>query len=503
MTRRYIAVFLTLLLSGSLLHAGTEKSEADQVTRMLKREVKVHKLKNGITVIMMNRGVTPTVALEISFATGSSHESYDTMGAAHMLEHMLFKGTDRVGTTNYRKEKRLLKKINRLGNRIDAISFRNPHDPRLPELRSRLKKLQKKHARYVVNAPYDSIYTRAGGVGFNASTSRDKTGYYIQLPSDKLELWAKTESERLRKPVFRQFFLERDNVMEERRMRYGSSGSGMLMEHFIATAYSAHPYRHPIIGWESSIKSLTIKKISDFYYKNYIPSRMTITLVGRFDQHKALGILTKYFSSIKKRPEPAPVQVREPEQKGEKRFTVNFDASPLLIMGWHKPTWPAREDYIFDVAAELLGGGKSSRLYRELVLEKKLATSVSVWNGFPGARYDNLFVIYVQPAQGKSTSEIERIIYNEIENLTKHISKAEAKRIQVSLESDIVFSLDTNKGVASLLSYYQTVLGDWTYALTYMQQVRSVTPEDIQRSVKKYLVPSNRTVGLLKREGGK
>ncbi len=238
-----ILIFIAAGLSAKINDAGT----------YLKENVKTFKLSNGITLILLNRGYSPTLAFEIAFRVGSVNETYRTAGAAHMLEHMLFKGTDVIGTKDYKKEKVILKKIEAIGETLDKVRILNPDNVRISHLEKELKKLQKEQRKYVVNSPYDMIYTSNGGVGFNASTSKDMTGYYIELPSKKLKLWAKTESERLRKPVLREFYLERNNVIQERLMRYDSKGTGLLFESFIATAFQSHPYRHPIIGWRSNI----------------------------------------------------------------------------------------------------------------------------------------------------------------------------------------------------------------------------------------------------------
>ncbi len=500
--KRGIVTGVFILFIGSISFSSEVKGgdEADRVNRYLEKNVVTRKLDNGITVIMMNRGFSPTVALEISFAVGSADEQYSTVGAAHLLEHMLFKGTDRLGTRNYEKEKVILRKIEAVGETIDSLKLRDPDHPRLKELRERLARLQKEHQAYVVPSPYDRIYSAKGSVNFNASTSRDKTGYYIQLPSDQLETWAKIESERLRNPVFRQFYLERENVREERRMRYESSGQGLLSEQFIATAFMAHPYGHPIIGWASAIPHLTLDQVRQFYWREYVPDRMTITVVGELDPEKTFQIIKKNFSNISRRPEPRRNGTDEPEQRGERRVTVHFDSNPYLMVGWHKPTSPHRHDYALDLLSGILGGGHSSRLYKTLVVEKKLASSVVTWNGYPAAREDNLFVVFAAPRKGVTTRELEKAIYAELEKATKEISEKEVEMARTRIEAETVFSMDSNRGIASLLSYYQTVMGDWTYVLSYMKVIRTVSAEEIRDVARKYLTEKNRTVGILQKE---
>lgn len=494
--KKYIFSFLLLVLA---VHPDLfGKGDAETAEDFLRNNVVERKLGNGITLLMLNRGFAPTLAMEISFRVGSSDESYRTIGAAHMLEHMLFKGTDRLGTKDFEKEKVLLKKIEALGETLDRLKQKNPSNVLIPELEEGLKKLQKEHSQYVVSSPYDKIYTANGGVGFNASTSRDKTGYYIELPSSKLELWAQLESERLRNPVLREYYLERNNVLQERLMRTDSVGTGLLNEQFIAAAFEAHPYRHPIIGWKSSIENLSIKDIRRFYNTYYIPSRMVITIVGKQDVEATYSIISKYFEGLASKPEPPYPAIQEPLQRGEKRFSLMFESNPYIMIGWHKPTFPDNDDYVCDVIAEILAGGRSSALYRRLVIEKKMVSSISAWNGYPAARYDNLFVIAAAPANGYSLEDVEKEIYSVIDETLKKVTQEDLDKVVVGIESELVFSLDTNKGLGHMISYYQTIFEKWQYIITYLKSVKGVSIQDVHNAAEAYFVPENRIVGFLK-----
>ena len=497
--KRTIAVMAVFFMMSIASGAG---GNIDNAEDYLRRNVVTVKLSNGITVVLLDRGYAPTLAFDLSFSVGSSDESYNTVGAAHLLEHMLFKGTDRIGTTDYARESEIQKKIEAVGETIDRLRASSPGNVMLPELESRLKKLQDEQSKYVVSSPYDRIYSERGGIGFNASTSRDRTGYYVELPASELELWASLESERLRKPVFREYYLERNNVMQERLMRYDSSGEGLLEEKFMATAFEAHPYRHPIIGWRTGIGSLSIRDVRAFYYAHYVPSRMVITIVGRQNTAETLAVIKKYFEGIEARPEPVRFVAAEPEKRGEKRFAVAFDANPLVMIGWHKPTFPSKDDYVCDVVAELLAGGKSSPLYRSIVIEKQLASSLSAWNGYPAARYDNLFVIEAAPVPAVRIGDLEAQIYAGIESAARNVSAEDLARVVNKMESDLVFGLATNKGLAGMLGYYQSVFGKWQYVTDYMKAIRSVTQEDVRAAIKKYFTKENRTVGILERREG-
>ncbi len=484
-------------IAAAILSFAPLSAAENRAGDFLQNNVVHKKLSNGINVLILNRGYSPTLAFDISFRVGSADESYSTAGAAHFLEHMLFKGTDKIGTTDYESEVKILRKIEALGETIDRLKKKNPENPLIPEMKEQLAALEKQAAKYVVSSHYDRIYSENGAVGFNASTSRDKTGYYIELPASGLELWARIESERLLSPVFREFYTERDNVFQERLMRYDSSGNGLLYEQFLATAFMSHSYRHPTIGWKTNTNNLTLKNVRGFFNKYYIPSRMTITVVGKQDPGKTLKIIEEYFGRIKPRPDPGALPVSEPAQSGERRFELRYNSNPYVVMGWHKPAYPSDFDYAFEVIAGVLGSGKTSRLYRSLVLEKKIASSVSVWNGSPGLRYDNLFVVFAAPAEGHSADEVEQAVYSEIARLKDDVSGEEIERVNNSIESQMVFSLASNKGLAGMLSYYQTVHGDWKYLISYPESVSRVDQADISKAVSRYLVKENRTVGTL------
>jgi len=498
MSKKNLGKIFRPLLLFFVITAAAAAAEIKDTGDYFKKKVVQRKLRNGITLVMMNRGYSPIVSLHIAFKVGSVDESYNTQGAAHILEHMLFKGTDRLGTKDYAAEKKILDRIDAVGESLDRLKQINPGSREIAVLEKELQRLHEEHSQYVISSPYDRLYTAMGGVGFNASTSKDMTGYYINLPADRIESWAEIESERLRKPVMREYYLERNNILEERLMRYGSNGSGLLGEAFNAAAFSAHPYRHPVIGWESSIKNMSINDIRHFYNQYYIPSRMIITVVGKHDPEETFKIIEKYFSGIEQKPEPGEVKVVEPVQTGEKRVEVYFNAKPLLMLGWKKPAAPHKDDYVFDLISSLLSDGKSSRLNKSLVLEKKIAASVYTWNGAPGSRYDNMFIVTAVPAEGVKPELVETEILSEIKKLRNEIKPEELERVINMMESSFVFALDSNDGIAHQLSYHQTVTGDWHYIADYMKKITVIKTSNITAVIDKYINNMNRTTAILR-----
>ena len=472
-------------------------------TQTLADKVQEYKLDNGATVLLVERHNSPTVAAYISFSVGGVNEVSTARGVAHLLEHMLFKGTKTLGTKDYQKEKPYLDKIRAVGQQIDLLKNKRDADPQqLQTLREKLASLQKEHRKLVVNNEFSRIYAEHGGVGYNAFTGKDSTTYLINLPANKLELWAAIESDRLANAVFREFYTERDVVHEERRRSYESSPGGLMYETLLATAYKVHPYRNPVIGWNSDIDNLDPDEIRNFFDKYYKPTNMTITLVGDFDSVATLKLVKRYFGKLKRGVSVPQVVDQEPEQNGERRVKINFDAEPQLMIAYHKPTLPEYDDYVFDIIMQVLSEGRTSRLYKSLVLDKQLVTDVSVF-GAPGSRYNNLMVVALTPRHGRSSAAVEQAVYQELNRLKNDpLSQAELETARKQIMTSILRRLKGNSGLARMLSSYQT-LGDWHYLVDYGDELKKVTAVDIMNVAKRYLRADNRTVVILKRGGEK
>jgi predicted Zn-dependent peptidase len=486
--RTFLCGLLLVLLAQNLPAAG------------LAERVQEVQLANGLTVLLLERHDFPTVSAYMTFRVGSANEGLENRGVAHLLEHMLFKGTQLLGTTDYVAEKPLLDKIEQLGSRIDRLKNDPGASPQLlAELRAELQQAQAEHKQYVVKDEFSRIYAENGGVGYNAFTSKDQTTYIISLPANKLELWAAIESDRLKNAVLREFYVEREVVREERRRSYESSPSGLLYEALIANAFTVHPYRHPIIGWDSDIDNLSLDEARDFFKAYYRPVNMILTLVGDFDSQEALRMIDQYFGAIPPGQEVPRVLAVEPQQRAEKRVKISFDAEPTLMIAYHKPAMPALDDYCADLLTDILAGSKTSRLYRRLVVEQQLAGSIDIF-GAPGSRYANLLVVSATPLFPHSTEAVEAAIYAEFERIAAEaVSEEELTRARNRLIIDNLRAMRSNAGLARLLSSYAAV-GNWRYLVDYEEQISRITPADLREFVKRYLVATNRTVVQLQRE---
>ncbi|MGE4343977.1 MAG: M16 family metallopeptidase [Geoalkalibacter sp.] len=487
-------VLLCFVLIGLPFASAQAQTLADKVIE--------HDLDNGLKLLMVERDATPTFTAYITLGVGAVNETSENRGVAHLLEHMLFKGTRTLGTVDYEQEKPLLEQIAQVGAKLDALRARRDADPdEVQELEQRLARLQQEHKKFVVKDEFARIYAENGGVGYNAFTSKDLTSYLISLPSNKLELWAAVESDRMKNAVLREFYTEREVIKEERRRSYETSPRGLLYENLLATAFTVHPYRNPIIGWMSDIENLTLEETRSFLKRYYAPANTVIALVGDIDPAETIALVERYFGDIDPGVSVMPVTAVEPPQNGEKRRHVQFDAEPQLSMAFHKPTLPSREDYVFDLIDQILGQGPTSRLYRSLVLEKQLATAVSTY-GAPGVRYPNLYVINATPRHPHTVEEVEEAIMTEIERLAREpVSDAELEKARSRLRTDRLRFLRGNNGLARMLTYYQSVAGDWRYLISYDQKVAQLDAEDIMQVARRWLTKANRTVVTLSAEG--
>lgn len=489
MYRYFIVLILSLVV---LLPANTVAGD-------LKERVQEHRLENGLTVLLVERHTSPTVAAYISFRVGAVDEESHERGAAHMLEHMLFKGTKTLGTRDYETERPLLKQIEEVGEKLTTLNNRQGADQQqIHQLQTTMSELQQQHREFVVKDEFARIYAEHGGIGFNAFTSKDQTTYLINLPANKLELWAAIESDRLKNAVFREFFTERDVVQEERRRAVDINPGGKLYENLLATAYQVHPYRHPILGWDTDIQNFRLPIIRDFFHRYYNAANMIITLVGAFDSNNTLQLIDSYFGDLPKVAEIPPVPVREPRQQGERRVHVEFNAEPRIMVAYHKPTLPHEDDVAFDLLARALAHGRTSRLYQSLVVDQQLVSDVGVFRA-PGSRYDNLFIISLLPRRDVTLAAIENALDEEIQRLiTDPLTEMEIDRARHQIMTSMLRGMRTNSGLARMLSSYQ-ILGDWKYLVTYEDRLNSVELQDLTSIVERYLQRSNRTVATLSR----
>lgn len=443
------------------------------------------KLANGLTVILMESHDAPVFSYTTMVNAGSAQEVAGITGLAHMFEHMAFKGSDRVGTSNWEAEKAALQKVEAAYAAYDAArrAETGRSDAQVEELRKAWQDAIAAADKFVVDNEFSAIVDRSGGVGMNAFTASDVTAYFFSMPSNRFELWAFLESERFRNPVFRQFYKERDVVFEERRMRIESSPFGRLLEQFLSTAFMAHPYGNGTgIGWPSDLQSFSATDAENFFRKYYVPSNIVLTIVGDVKPAEAWPIIEKYFGRLPASPAPPALRTVEPKQVAERVVTLRETSQPIYVEGYHRPGFTHPDNATYEVISMLMSSGRTSRLYRSLVRDKKIAAAAAGFNGFPGEKYPNLFTFYGVTTPGHTPDELSAAIGEEIQRIkADDVPADELQSVKTRVKADLIRRLSGNSGLALQLASYQTLYGDWRELFREVERIDKVTAADIKR----------------------
>ncbi len=467
----------------------------------------VKKLSNGLTIIICERPEAPVFSFFTHVDAGSVQDPMGKTGLAHMFEHMAFKGTDTIGTRDYADEKVALAKVE-----VAYAAYIAERDKPVDRDEQKLAQLEQAWKDAIAaadkfSAPYNNEFGKIvedeGGEGMNAFTDWDETAYHYSFPTNRLELWAYLESERFLHPVMRQFYKERNVVIEERRMRVDSDPMGRLLEQFTEEAFAAHPYHRPTIGWISDLNSFSATDAQKFFDKYYVPSNMVVGVVGDVRASEAMPIIEKYFSRIPTRPRPDTATTTEPAQNSERTVVLHEQTQPIYLEGYHRPDYRSPDDQVYDAIADLMSNGRTSRLYRALVRDKQIASDAEGFTGYPGNKYPQLFAFYATPLPGHTPQEVGDAIHAEIERLKKEdISDEELKMIKTRAKANLIRSLGSNEGLASELALYQARYDDWRELFRSVDRIEKVTKADIRRVANQTFSPGNRTVGIIEFAGG-
>jgi len=491
------AIFLFVFLLSGLATAQDIASFEKRIT--------VKKLPNGLTLLICERPEAPVFSFYTLVDAGSAQDPMGKTGLAHMFEHMAFKGTDKIGTTDYAAEKPALAKVE-----VAYAAYIAERDKTVGRDEARLKQLEKDWKddiaaadKYVRSNEFGKIIEENGGEDLNANTDYDETAYHYSLPINRLELWAYLESERFLHPVLREFYKERNVVIEERRLRTDSNPTGRLIEQFTAEAFEAHPYHRPTVGWMSDLNSFSATDAQEFFDKYYVPSNMVVVVAGDLKAARDVPILEKYFGRLPTRPQPDETTTAEPPQNSERRVVLKEQAQPLYLEGYHRPDYRTKDDAVYDAITDLMSEGRTSRLYRALVRDKKIASFSAGFTGLPGIKYPHLFAFYALPLPGHTTQEMADAIHAEIDRLKKEdISDDELKMIKTRTKANLIRSLADNEGLATNLASNQTRYGDWRELFRSVDRIDLVTKADIRRVANETFVDTNRTVGVIETAGG-
>lgn len=488
------------LLKGVLCIALFPALAWSQSLEQFEERVTEFTLDNGLHFIVVERNVAPVAHFFTLVDVGSANEPVGRTGIAHIYEHMVFKGSKTVGTTNYEEE---VKYINQMDDAYKAwlreYNKFEPDEEKLEELWSAFEELQEKAGEFVVNNEFTQIIEREGATGVNAFASTDATGYFYSLPQNKAELWFMLEADRFINPVMREFYVEKEVIFEERRQRTDSNPFGRLLEEFAATAYSAHPYKNPVVGWPSDIRNTTIQDTWDYHEQFYAPSSFTVAIVGDVDPAEMRRLAEKYFNPMEYR-DPAPeLLVEEPTQRGERRFVIEERSQPIYMEGYHTVNNQHPDYQALNLLANILTNGRTSRLYRRMVVEDQTALQVGAQNGYPGSKYQGMFIKFVIPNQGVEMEEVENTLREEMQKiLDEGVTEEELERVRTNARAGLVRSLTSNSGIARIMAFAHVNGGSWKTAFTDLERLNDVTVDDIQRVAEKYMIKSNRTVGMIK-----
>ena len=477
--------------------------------------VEEFRLDNGMRFLAVVRPEMTTVTAGWAARVGSANERPGITGMSHFFEHMMFKGTPTVGTTDAERDEAIIEEQERIQERIRAIyrERRAAHrlglieDPfgqddlpeELVELTREFDALSEEQRALMVKDEFDAIYTEAGATGMNAFTSHDQTVYFITVPQNRIELWFWMESERLRRPVFREFYAERDVVHEERRLRTESTPTGEFDEAFDALFWQSHPYSWPVVGWPSDLRVFTLAEAREYYDTYYAPGNLTAALVGNFDLAEAKALAERYFGRLEAGPEAPDVVTLEMEQNAEKRLNGSCDCQPQVALRFHTVPFRHRDQYALDVLTGLLNG-RTGRLYKNLVLGDEIASSVAA--AHDNRKWAGLLEITAEARGDTAPAELEAAIDRELRRLVEEdIPAEEIQKVKNQASAAAWERLESGFFLLLQLLVYDS-LGDWEYLNEWAEATLAVTEADIRRVAERYLTRTNRSVAHYTRAEG-
>ena len=464
-------------------------------------EVTEFTLDNGMKFIVLEKHEAPLVSMMMYANVGASNEVDGKTGIAHYLEHLAFKGTSRIGTTNYPAEKKALDQLDEVFDQLIAAEDAG-NEAAVAKLSARFKAVQAEAASYVEQNKFGQIVEQAGGTGLNATTAADATRYFYNLPSNKLELWFSLESERFLDPVFREFYKEKEVILEERRMRVDNSPIGQMIERFSEVAYTDNPYRRPVIGYQEDLRKTTRRDVQAFFNTYYGPSNLIAAVVGDVKPDQVKQLADAYFGRYQLRTQSPKLVVNEPAQTAPRDFTLELVSQPWYLEGYHRPSLNNPDHVVYTMIDSILTGGRTARLYKALV-EPQIALDVGSANGFPGDKQPTILLLYGLTAPGHAVEDIATGLDAELERLKREpVDAATLERVKTQSKAGLLGTLDSNSGMASLLAEYQAKTGDWRNVFEELQLIDAVDAADVQRVAKATFRPENRTVGKLISAGG-
>ena len=520
--RRRMVVAAAFLLAWPL--PGTAAAQDDDAAERAPLPVTRFELSNGMRFLVLPRQGAPTLAFVARFDVGSADDPPGMSGMAHLLEHLLFKGSSTIGTTGWVAERFYLARIDAVADSLVALAVGEDGGARVPpprdagvprqgdagvpagvpsaeaeSLAARLRALEDSARAFVAPNEFAEILARNGARGLNAITDHDATTYFVELPSNRAELWFALEADRMADPVFREFYAERDVVLEERRLRVEDRAGGRLEEALLAEAYRVHPYGVPVAGTPEDLRRLTRRDVTGHHRRYYGPGNAIVAIVGDADPRAMRAFAERYFGQIEPGGRPPPIAAVESAQTAPRRVHVRFDAGPEVRLAWHTVSAAHPDAPALAVLASVLAGGVTSRLHRRLVVEDRSAVDVSAGGG-PGEEFPGLFTVSAVPRAPFGPADVEAAVLDEVARISADPpAPRELAAVRNSAAMEEVERLSSNLGLAFQLTSSEALLGDWRRTFELPAELREVTAADVARVARTYLRPDGVTVATVGR----
>ncbi len=481
-------------------------------------DVEEFRLDNGMKFLLVHKPGAVTVAAGWVSKFGSVNERPGVTGVAHLFEHMMFKGTTTIGTTDIDRDLQLIKEIDAVQSQIrterETLLTRyrlglidDPDDPahrseNHATLLTRFRDLLREQRSLLDKNAFINTYASHGAVGMNAATGHDFTSYFVTVPAHKLELWFWMESDRLANPVFREFYTERDVVLEERRLAVESTPTGKLDQQFEAMFWQSSPYGWPVIGWPSDIQSITREEASEYYSSYYAPGNLVAALVGDFETEDVQSLARRYFGRLASDKElPTPVRTREVPQQAEQRLIGEAESAPQVKIMYHAVPRGHVDEPALQVMAALLSGN-TGRLQKSLVFDQRVSSGAFAWTD--ARKYDGAFGLHAVAAQGTTLDKLEEALLAEVDRLAREpVGYRELQTVKnQQLFRDYRNLLSKDSLLLDLL--VREAQGEWRSINTDSALVKWVTPQDVLRVANQYFNRTNRSVAVYRtqQQGG-
>lgn len=515
-------IICVVVVCAALILAAATPAAAQNI------DAKEYWLDNGMQVLMVERHEAPTIMSAIVARVGSSNEITGITGISHLFEHMMFKGTETIGTKDIKRDREIMAQLDSLRELLRAeesimrkklrqgeiADMLDPEakTPRYREIETVFDSLILEQRELIIKDQLDEIYTKNGGFFLNAFTSDDMTAYIVRLPKNKIELYMWLESDRFNNPVFREFYSERNVVREERRLGVESTPTGLIEEEFRAMFWKSSSYHWDVIGWGSDLDCITREQANSYFDTYYAPNNLTMILVGDLNPDKMIKLVRKYFDRIPRgKIDPPDVVTLEEKQHGEKRLIAEAETNAQAEIWYHTVAWKHQDSYPLKVLAGILSD-KTGRLYKKLVEEKGIAkgaaggggrmfggSGLAVDAGQDSKKYAGAFYISAEGVSGVRAEQLEEAIYEVMEDLKENpVGEQELQKVKNQLRVQNIRFMDIMSGIG-ILFYLgdNAAFGDWTEANNNPKMCDLVTAQDIQRVANKYFTKDQRNVLII------